>query len=132
MNRLVGTLESIEHIDSIHRLTFSVGRQKVHVLTLELSRVLEQGCEYALSCKSTHIAIAKELNATLSFANQLRAKITQITLGRLLASIELEVEGVSCESIIPSYRVPQMDLKINDIVSILIQESEFFVLADNP
>ena len=127
MNQLIGTLKTIKQVDTLHQLSFSVGKQRVHLLTLELNSDIKIGNIHQLGIKSTDIAIAKNLNGLLSYLNQLKAKVIEIRNGALLSSVILEIEGFRVESIVPYQAVVSMDLQIKDEVVALIRGSEISV-----
>ena len=127
MNRFTGTLKTIKQVDTLHQLSFSVGKQRVHLLTLELNSDIKIGNIHQLGIKSTDIAIAKNLNGLLSYLNQLKARVVEIRNGALLSSVILEIEGFRVESIVPYQAVVSMDLQIKDEVVALIRGSEISV-----
>lgn len=129
MNKLTGTLQALKEIDSLHQLTFSLGEQNLHLLTLELNREMKLGSTHQLSVKSTDIAIAKNLSGELSYLNQLEGKVVSIQNGALLSSVVLEIEGFKLESVIPYQAVISMDLQIGDEVVALVRGSEVSVLG---
>lgn len=124
MNQLEGRLESIQAVDFLHRLCFSVGRQKLTVLTLEIDKNIETGAVYTLQIKSTNIAIAKGLGGHLSICNQLKAKVVSVTNGKLLSSVLLDIEGFLLESVVSLAAARAMGLQGNESVLALMKECE--------
>ncbi|MBU1667392.1 TOBE domain-containing protein [bacterium] len=129
MNQLTVILIQIEHVESLHHLTFSLGKQTIQVLSLELASNLKVGSRVKLSVKSTDIALAKNFTGQLSYANQLKAKITHVNNGKLLSSIGLDVKGLALESVITLNASLAMALQEGDDVVVLVKGSEVSVCA---
>ena len=124
MNQLTATVSKIENIETLHHLTFTLGTQKIKMLSLELDPNIQVDKEVKISVKSTDIAIAKNFVGQLSYANQLKAKITHVNNGKLLSSIGLDVEGFALESVITLSSSLEMKLQEGDDVVVLVKGSE--------
>lgn len=129
MNQLTATVESINNVENLHHLSFTLGSQKVQMLSLELNSRVQVDHEVNLGIKSTDIAIAKHCTGQLSYANQLKGKITQVNNGKILSSIGLEIEGFVLESIITLTASLAMNLQEDDEVMVLFKGSEVSVLG---
>lgn len=127
MNQLTATLSHIENVDRLHHLIFALGVQTVEVLSLELTTHLKVGSRVQLSVKSTDLALAKNFSGQLSYSNQLKANVTHVNNGKILSSIELDVEGFALESIITLNASLEMNLREGDEVVVLIKGSEVSV-----
>lgn len=127
MNQLTATLTKIENVESLHHLTFALGTQTIGMLSLELDPNIKVGKQVQLCVKSTDIAIAKNFTGQLSYANQLKAKVTSVNNGKLLNSIGLDVEGFALESVITLNASLEMELQEGDDVLVLVKGSEVSV-----
>ena len=124
MNQLTATLTKIENVETLHHLTFLLGTQSIQMLSLELNPNIAVGKPVKLSVKSTDIALAKNFSGQLSYANQLKAKVTSVNNGKLLSSIGLDVEGFTLESVITLSASLDMELQEGDEVLVLVKGSE--------
>lgn len=129
MNQLTATLIKIENVETLHHLTFTLGTQTIRMLSLELNPNIKVDKQVKLGLKSTDIAIAKNFTGHLSYANQLKAKVTRVNNGKLLSSIGLEVEGFALESVITLNASLAMALQQGDEVTVLVKGSEVSVCA---
>ncbi|MCK4441539.1 MAG: TOBE domain-containing protein, partial [Sulfurovaceae bacterium] len=97
----------------------------------ELNPNLKVDTIVTLSVKSTDIAIGKNCNGILSYTNQLKAKITHLNNGKLLSSVQVNIEGFELESIIMLDSSIKMGLKVDDEVVLLIQSSDISICGEN-
>jgi len=123
VNQLKATITQMDSIDNLNLLTLSCGEQSIKILTLELNPNLKVGSHVKLSVKSNDIAIAKNCNGTLSYTNQLKAKITHINRGKLLSSIRVDIEGFGLESVIMLESCLKMELEVGDEVVVLLDSN---------
>ena len=86
-----------------------------------------------LACKPTSVALAKptvgrqEFSEMLSYANQIKVKISSMDVGVLLSSIKLQFGDFVLESIITSASVERMELNENDELLALIKANELSI-----
>jgi molybdopterin-binding protein len=130
MNHLKVKVIHIKNVDTLHYLTFSLNQQVIHMLSLELEPTLEIGTFVHLTVKSTHVAIAKNLNGLLSLENKLKGTIVSIEDGEILSSICLDIEGFLVESIISIESKKVMNLKLNDDVLVLMNSSDISMIRE--
>jgi molybdopterin-binding protein len=119
-NRLTAIVKQIEHVENLHIVTCQLGVQTLKMVSLELNETLQVDRSVDFSVKSTNIALAKNLTGQLSYANQLKAKIVAVENGKLLSSIQLDVEGFSLESLVTLEASLAMSLSVGDEVLVLL------------
>ena len=127
MNQFSATVTKIEHIDNLHLVSFRVGNQTLKMVSLELDKLLELDKTVKLSVKSTNISMAKNFTGLISYVNRLSGKVTAVNNGKLLSSIQLNVEGFGLESLITLEASLAMELCVGESVTVLIKGSEVFV-----
>ena len=128
MNRFVATVKSIESTQNLNIVKFRFFDEILTMMSLELNQNIKLDSKVELSLKATHITIAKNLKGIISDSNQLKAKIISINNGKLLSSVKLSLYDTTLESIITQKSSKQMNLKIGDNVSILINPSELSIV----
>jgi len=128
MNRFVATVKSIESTQNLNIVKFNFFDEILTMMSLELNEKIKIDSKVELSLKATHITIAKNLKGIISDSNQLKAKIISINNGKLLSSVKLSLYDTTLESIITQKSSKQMNLKIGDNVSILINPSELSIV----
>ncbi|NOQ30339.1 MAG: transporter [Helicobacteraceae bacterium] len=128
MNILVAKVINIESVDSLNIVNFTLEDQNLSMMSLDLDENVKVGVEVELSMNPSHVAIAKEFSGTLSYSNQLKAKIVSLENGELLSSVKLLVNGSELESIITLNSSKKMNLQVGDNVTLLIKASELSIL----
>jgi len=61
---------------------------------------------------------------TLSARNQLRGKISEVTLGSVMAHVVVKVSENEIESVITRRSAEEMKLKVGDTVTVVIKSTE--------
>jgi len=128
MNKFVAIVNGIESTQNLNIVKFNFFDEILTMMSLELNEKIKIDSKVELSLKATHITIAKNLKGDISDSNQLKAKIISINNGKLLSSVELSLYDTTLESIITQESSKQMNLKIGDNVSILINPSELSIV----
>ena len=128
MNRLNAKVIHIENIDNLHYLSCSIGREIIHMITLELNSSIKIGTDVNISIKSTNIGISKSIKKDISIENQLKAKVIHIDNGAILSSVCLDIEGFEIESVISLNACKRLGLKVDDEVFALMSESSIFIM----
>jgi len=128
MNKFVAIVNGIESTQNLNIVKFNFFDEILTMMSLELNEKIKIDSKVELSLKATHITIAKNLKGDISDSNQLKAKIISINNGKLLSSVELSLYDTTLESIITQESSKQMNLKIGDDVSILINPSELSII----
>ena len=96
-------------------------------MSLELNENIKIGTKVKLTCKSAHIAIAKNFSGKVSYSNKLDCVIDTIENGELLSYIHLKIFDTILESIITVNSSTKMDLKVGDKVTAFIKASELSI-----
>jgi len=124
MNTLAARITHKERVEPLHLLRCAVGTQSMTMLSLQIEPTLNVGMHVILSVKSTDIMLSKHNDISLSVGNRLQARVTGVRNGTLLSSITLDVEGMALESIMTLQASLQLELHVNDAVTVLIKESD--------
>ncbi|WP_321777463.1 TOBE domain-containing protein [Sulfurimonas sp.] len=127
MNTFKATITKIQNVECLNIVNFDFAEHNLSMMSLDLSKNLQVGSEVEVTAKSTHIAIAKNFEGTLSYSNQLSAKIISINEAQLLTSIQLSCSDTICESVITTSSSQRMNLQVNDNVTLLIKASELSI-----
>ena len=127
MSQFIATIKKINSIDSLNIVEFSFCNQTLKMMSLDLNADVQIGKKVKLSVKPTNISIAKNLIEEISLSNQIVATIKSIENGQLLCSLLLNVNDTILESIITVDSSKRMNLKENDIVTILIKASDLSI-----
>ncbi|RUM66438.1 MAG: hypothetical protein DSZ03_01260 [Sulfurimonas sp.] len=124
MNTLAARITHKEQVEPLHLLRCAVGTQSMTMLSLQIEPTLNVGMHVILSVKSTDIMLSRHGDVSLSVGNRLQARVTGVRNGTLLSSITLDVEGMALESIMTLQASLQLELHVNDAVTVLIKESD--------
>ncbi|SHO81353.1 TOBE [hydrothermal vent metagenome] len=119
----------IDSIKSLNIIRFQLYSNDniLTMVSLELSNDIKIGREVKLAIKPTNIIISKDLNSNISCDNRLKAKIVEITNGKLLSSIKLDIDNDILESIITYNSSKRLSLKVEDEVMIFIQATDLSI-----
>ena len=128
MSQIKATVTDIHSIDNLNIVTFDFLGHSLTMMSLGLSDDIRVGKEVLLGIKPTHIALGKAVSGLLSYSNQIDAKISSSTHGKLLSSITLLVGDVLFESIITLESALSMNLKADDDVTMMIQASDLSIV----
>jgi len=128
MSQIQATITHIETIENLNIVKFNFSGHSLTMMSLGLSDDIQVGKEVLLSIKPTHIALGKTFSGQLSYSNQIEAKISSCTHGKLLSSITLLIEDVLFESIITVESALAMDLNVDDNITMLIQASDLSIV----
>ncbi len=133
MSQLIATIENIESVDNLNIVTFMCNDETLKMMSLDLNETVQIGKRVVLACKPTSVALAKptidqqEFSEMLSYANQIKVKISSMDVGVLLSSIKLQFGDFVLESIITSASVQRMKLNENDELLALIKANELSI-----
>ncbi len=133
MSRLIATVKNIESVDNLNIVTFISNDETLKMMSLDLNDTIQVGKRVVLVCKPTSVALAKPtmdkqaFSEMLSYANQIKVKISSMDIGLLLSSITLQFGDFSLESIITSASVERMKLNENDELLALIKANELSI-----
>ena len=133
MSKLIATVKNIQSVDELNIVTFICNNEVLKMMSLDLNNNIQIGKKVVLACKPTSVALAKptmeykEFSEMLSYANQIKVKISSMDVGLLLSSITLQFGNSSLESIITSASVQRMNLNEKDEVLALIKANELSI-----
>lgn len=126
INNLEAKVISIQSVEDLNIVKFEFENHILSMMSLGLKDT-KINSRVILSANPSHIAIAKDFSGLLSYSNQIKTKITNIEMGELLCSIELEIGKHKLNSLITASSAQRLNLKINDEVLALIKASELSV-----
>jgi len=133
MSKLIATVKNIESVDELNIVTFVCNGETLKMMSLDLNETIQIGKRVVLACKPTSVALAKPtmdykaFSEMLSYANQIKVKISSMDVGVLLSSIKLQFGDSSLESILTSASVERMKLNENDDLLALIKANELSI-----
>jgi molybdopterin-binding protein len=127
MSKLLATIKKISTVDNLNIVEFDFHGDILKMMSLDLGKEVQVGKKVILSVKSTNVLLAKNLSGDLSFSNKLVARIENVENGILLSSIILKINDTTLESIITSDSSIRMNLKENDILTVLIKASNLSI-----
>ncbi len=133
MSKLIATVKNIESVDDLNIVTFICNDETLKMMSLDLNDTIQIGKRVVLVCKPTSVALAKltidqkAFSEMLSYANQIKVKISSMDVGLLLSSITLQFGDSSLESIITSASVERMNLNEKDELLALIKANELSI-----
>ena len=133
MSKLIATVKNIESVDELNIVTFICNDETLTMMSLDLDESIQIGKRVVLICKPTSVALAKPtmddkaFSEILSYANQIKVKISSMDVGLLLSSIKLRFGDFSLESIITSASVQRMNLNEKDELLALIKANELSI-----
>jgi len=128
MNSLQAKVTTLESMENLALVSFSMGEQKLQMVSLGLPKSIKKGSDVLLGVKATNISIAKNLSGIISTSNQLKARVETLSNGKLLSTIQLRVEDTLLESIITSEASLLLNLQEGDAVMVLIKASDLSLL----
>lgn len=126
INNLEAKVISIQSVEDLNIVKFEFENHILSMMSLGLKDT-KINSRVILSANPSHIAIAKDFSGLLSYSNQIKTKITNIEMGELLCSIELEIGKHKLNSLITASSAQRLNLKINDEVLALIKASELSI-----
>jgi len=133
MSKLIATVKKIESVDNLNIVTFVCNDETLKMMSLDLNDTIQIGKKVVLACKPTSVALAKPtmdpkvFSEMLSYANQIKVKISSMDVGELLSSVKLDFGNFSLEAIITSASVQRMKLNENDELLALIKANELSI-----
>ena len=97
------------------------------MVSLELNQNIKIDTEVILGVKPTNIILSKTYFTNISCKNQIKATITNIEKGEIVALITLQVHNTVLESIILVDVCNKLELNYFDDVVLLIKESDLYI-----
>lgn len=128
MSSFIATVSQIQNCDTLYIVKFDFAGQTLSMMSLDLSEDIKVGVSVKLVVKPSHVAIAKNFSAEVSYSNQLVSTIQSIENGQLLSNVKLRSFDTVLEAIITVESSQKLDLKVGDKVTALIKASELSIL----
>jgi molybdopterin-binding protein len=111
MSQIRALVSDIRSLDNLNIVRFTHQKQTLLMVSLEL-RDINVGDRVILNIKSSHIALAKDLNAAvLSFENQLDVTVKSFEIGSLLCTVRVDFDGDILECLLTKEAFSKLDLK---------------------
>ena len=127
MNHIYASITEIQSTQELTLVHFKSKEHSLAMVSLQLNSSIQKQTKVLLTTKATNIALAKEPITQLSHANQLSVTIKSIQKGAILYALELLFEESILESLITAQAAQQMDLKVGDQLTALIQASDLSI-----
>ena len=128
MSILDATVTKIDNVDNLNIVHFDFCGEALVMMSLDLGHDVKVGARVELLIKPTSVAIAKDFQGYISYSNQLQAEIVTCDDGQLLSSVGLKTHDSVIDGIITLDSSKRMDLRVGDIVTLLIKASELAIL----
>ena len=128
MSKLLANVKQIKTVDTLNVVTFDFFGNNLTMVSLELSSKVQVGVKVVLGVKPTSITIAKDFTGKISFSNKLQGKIVSIDTGGVLCSVKIKIANSILESIITKQTFKDMDLSLEDEVSVFIKASDLSIV----
>ena len=128
MTQIKAVITQIDTVDNLNIVKFDFHGHSLTMMSLGLNDETSVGKEVILGIKPTHIAIGKDFAGLVSYDNQIKATIVSCENGKLLSSIKLTVKDIVLESIITVESALNMNLKVDDEVTMMLKASELSIL----
>ena len=127
MSSIIAHVQNIQSLQNLNIVSFTCKQTSLKMMSLELSETIEKGTKVMLTCKPMAIALAKNLQGEVSYANRLHVTIQSIEAGELLCALKLQFEEFVLESVITTDSYQRMQLQIGDEVTALIKSSDLSI-----
>ncbi len=127
MSHITAEVQEIQSVQNLNIISFTCNNAVLKMMSLDLNETIKKGSEVMLTCKPTAIAIGKNIQGQLSYANQLHVKIRSLETGELLSVLQLEFGEFVLESIITTDSQKRMQLKEGEEVIALIKSSDLSI-----
>jgi len=127
MSHIIAEVQEIQSVQNLNIISFTCNNAVLKMMSLDLNNTITKGSQVMLTCKPTAIAIGKNIQGQLSYANQLHVKIRSLETGELLSALQLEFGEFVLESIITTDSQKRMQLKEGEEVIALIKSSDLSI-----
>jgi len=127
MSHITAEVQEIQSVQNLNIISFTCNNAVLKMMSLELNDTITKGSQVMLTCKPTAIAIGKNIQGQLSYANQLHVKIRSLETGELLSALQLEFGEFVLESIITTDSQKRMQLQAGDEVIAFIKSSDLSI-----
>jgi len=131
MNRLPGTIESVERSGSIALIDVAVeGRSYTALLLDSDTERFHIGAQVTLAFNETEVALAKNLAGAISLRNRLPATVEALEQGQLMSRVLLRVGSHQVSSVITTRSLHTLQLQAGDAVEGLVKSNEMYLLPE--
>lgn len=128
MNKIDVTITEIASKEKVSLVSFSVGKERLEMISLGVSEDLSVGSAVSVGVKATSVALSQTKLSDVSISNQIETSIIAIEAGSLLCSIKLGFEGVVWESVITKSSMLAMQLSVGQKIVALIKSSDLSIV----
>jgi len=127
MSHIIAEVQEIQSVQNLNIISFTCNDTVLKMMSLDLNDTITKGSQVRLTCKPTAIAIGKNIQGELSYANQLHVSIRSLEVGQLLSALQLEFGEFILESIITTDSQKRMQLQVGDAVIAFIKSSDLSI-----
>ncbi|ADN09994.1 TOBE domain-containing protein [Sulfurimonas autotrophica] len=127
MSHIIAQVQEIQSVQNLNILSFTCKDIALKMMSLDLNDTITKDSQVMLTCKPTAIAIGKNIQGELSYANQLHVTIVSLEVGQLLCALKLQFKEFVLESIITTDSQKRMQLQAGDEVTALIKSSDLSI-----
>jgi molybdate transport system regulatory protein len=127
MNRLTGTISSIERSGSIILADVDAAGQQFSVLMISAQEVplwLHMGSPIGLIFKETEVSLGKNIAGTTSMLNRLSCVVERVRRGDILTVVEMTCAGQTITSAITTRSAEMLQIAPRDHVTAFINANE--------
>lgn len=128
MNRIVATISQIHNVENLNIVEYEFNNIKLKMMSLDLNNNIKVGQDVILTVKPTNVAMAKDLQGSLSYSNQIPTIVKRIEKGKLLTVVNTKMEDTILQSIFTTASLNRMQIKENDKVTLLFKASDLSIL----
>jgi len=127
MSHIIAQVQKIQSVQNLNILKLTCKDTQLKMMSLDLNDTITKGSRVMLTCKPTAIAIGKNIQGELSYANQLHVTIVSLEVGQLLCALKLQFGEFVLESIITTDSQKRMQLQKGDEVIAFIKSSDLSI-----
>ena len=127
MNHITAKVQEIKSVQNLNIIQLTSKDTPLKMMSLDLNDSITKGSRVILTCKPMAIALGKNIEGALSYANQLQATIISLEIGQLLCTLQLAFEEFVLESVITSDSQKKMQLQRGDEVTAFIKSSDLSI-----
>jgi molybdate transport system regulatory protein len=130
MNSLKGIIKQIDVNGNLSLVSLEVGEcsfKSIVIETPETAEYLYVGNAVDVLFKETEVIIGKGDNIQISLRNRMKATITSLDKGKLLARLTMQTNAGEVISIITSNAVEQLGLALNSEVWAMVKTNEIML-----
>lgn len=127
MNHITAEVQEIQSVQNLNIIRLTCKETPLKMMSLDLNDTITKGSQVMLTCKPMAIALGKNIEGMLSYANQLHVTILSLEIGQLLCTLQLAFGEFVLESVITADSQKKMQLQRGDEVTAFIKSSDLFI-----